>query len=293
VIHDTIRATVGVPPPRMALVEVADHREAAETPHEHRHHAGEPPAVRESATAMIAPTTPQTAAELPPDVAWLVERAALDDETRDALGAVVDVPALVRALLDLGRPAEALRVTACGLPPREGIWWAWVAARHGTQAAAARRAKAAPAAHFAALAATERWVLQPSDAHRRAAWDAAQAAGLDSTAGCVAGAVFFTGGSVTPPHGLDVPPPPGVHVTLAATGVLLAATATDASRLGELAGAFAEQGAAVAQRLGGWDAAVAAARHVHETQVREHAEASKPPQVPQVPQAPAPVGRAA
>jgi len=235
---------------------------------------------------MIAPTTLQTPPELPRDVAWLVERAALDDETRDALGAVADVSALVRALLGLGRPAEALRVTACALPPREGIWWAWVAARHGTQAAEARRAQAAPAAHVAALTATERWVLQPTDAHRRAAWDAAQAAGLDTTAGCVAGAVFFTGGRVTPPDGPNVPAPPGVHVTLAATGVLLAAIATDKSRLGELAGAFAEQGAAVAQRLGGWDAAVAAARHAFETQVHEQAEASKP-------KAPDHLGRAA
>jgi hypothetical protein len=232
-------------------------------------------------TAMIAPTAPHQPAELPPNVAWLVERAALEEETREALGAVADVPALVRALLDLGRPAEALRVTACALPPREGIWWAWVAARHGTQAAEARRSKPTPAAHVAALTATERWVLQPTDAHRRAAWDAAQAAGLDTTAGCVAGAAFFTGGSVTPPHGPNVPPPPGVHVTLAATGVLLAAIATDASRLGELAGAFAEQGAAVVQRLGGWDAAVAAARRAFETQVAEHAEASKPPKAPE------------
>jgi hypothetical protein len=74
-----------------------------------------------------------------------------------------------------------------------------------------------------------------------------------------------------------VPPPAGVHVTLAATGVLLAAIATDASRLGEVAGAFAAQGAAVARRLGGWDAAVDLARRVHEAQAYERAEAATPP----------------
>jgi uncharacterized protein DUF6931 len=227
---------------------------------------------------------PQTArvirAELPPTVAWLVERASVDEETRRALGAVADAPALVRGLLDLGRAAEALRVTACALPPREGIWWAWVAARHAAQATEARRAQETPAAQLAGLAATERWVLQPTDAHRRAAWRAAQDAGLDSAVGCVAGAVFFTGGSVTPPNGPHVPPPPGAHVTLAATGVLLAAVATDASRLGEVAGAFAEQGAAVAQRLGGWDAAVAAARDAYDAQTCEHVQASRPPEPP-------------
>ena len=44
-------------------------------------------------TAPTAPTAPPQPAELPPNVAWLVERAALEEETREALGAVADVPA--------------------------------------------------------------------------------------------------------------------------------------------------------------------------------------------------------
>jgi hypothetical protein len=70
---------------------------------------------------------------------------------------------------------------------------------------------------------------------------------------------------------------------MAATAALLAAVAADAAHLSETAGAFAEQGAEIVRRLGGWDAAVAAARRVFDAQARDHAEASKPPKLPGAP----------
>lgn len=245
------------------------------------------------------------AGPLAPLLAWLVQRAALDDEARAAAAAArpdafapgaADPEALVDALLRAGNVAGALRVVASALPPREGVWWAWLAARHAAQAAQARadaaRSAAPPAAageppplppptaQHAALAAVERWVSQPTDDHRRAAWDAAQVAGLESPAGCVAAAVFFTGGSVTPPHGPFVPPPAGVHVIMVSTAALLAAVATDPGRLAEVAGAFASQGAELVRRLGGWEAAAGVAKQTYDTQAYEHAEASKPPVLP-------------
>jgi hypothetical protein len=77
-----------------------------------------------------------------------------------------------------------------------------------------------------------------------------------------------------------VPPPAGVHVTIASVSVLLSAIATDTARLREVAGAFVEQGADIVRRLGGWDAAVAAAKQVFDAQAAQHAEASKPPKLP-------------
>src|SRR5256885_1149294 len=80
-------------------------------------------------------------------LAWLADRAALDEEARAAVtfalpGALApgaaDPGPLVQGLLDAERPADALRVVACALPPREGVWWAWVSARHAMQAMQAR-----------------------------------------------------------------------------------------------------------------------------------------------------------
>jgi hypothetical protein len=95
-------------------------------------------------TSPLAPPGPPAgAAPLAPALEWLVQRAALDEEGR-ALGTVAlpaafapqaaDPGLVVQALLQAERPADALRLVACTLPPREGVWWAWVAARHAMQA---------------------------------------------------------------------------------------------------------------------------------------------------------------
>ncbi|MBV9879073.1 MAG: hypothetical protein JO180_01190 [Gemmatirosa sp.] len=235
-----------------------------------------------SAAPAPAPLAPN-AVPLGATLAWLVERAKLDDETRalvpDALTAgAADPGPLVQALLEADRMADALRVVGVALPPREGVWWAWVAARHAAEVAQTRADGPAPsAAQRSALAAAERWIAQPTDEHRRAAWDIAQVAGLDTPAGCVAAAIYFTGGSITPPNGPFVPPPAGIHATMASTATLLAALATDPEHLREVAGAFAQQGVEIVRRLGGWDAAAAVARQTFDAQAYQHAEAAKPP----------------
>ena len=81
---------------------------------------------------MTAPPTspPLSPASASTVVAWLAWRAALDDEARAAVTAAdpaalapnaTDPEPLVRALLAAERPADALRVVACALPPREGV----------------------------------------------------------------------------------------------------------------------------------------------------------------------------
>ena len=62
--------------------------------------------------------------------------------------------------------------------------------------------------------------------------------------------------------------------------MLLAALQTDPARLREIAGVFAQQGVEIVRRLGGWDAAIVAARQRFDAQAQLHAEASKPPTLP-------------
>jgi hypothetical protein len=180
-----------------------------------------------------------------------------------------------------------LRLVASALPPREGVWWAWVAARHalltrqaapppGDAAAAPLGTPRPPtAAEHAALAAVERWIAEPTDEHRRAAWTAGQAAGLETAVGGAAGAAYFTTGSLAPPESpMAVPPPPGAHVTFAAGAALVAALETDPTRIAEVAGAFVTQAAEVVRRLGGWEQAAIGARQHYEAQRDVHAQAT-------------------
>ena len=246
------------------------------------------------------PMTPGTVATPAPALAWLLDRAALDDEARAAVrranpaalsAGASDPAAVVQALLEAGQAPAALRVVACALPPREGVWWAWVAARHaiGVQQQRAAQPPAdpdeppplpPPAIALDTIAAVERWIAQPTDENRRAAWALAEKAGIDTPAGAAAACAFFTNGSLTPVGGPFVPAPAGLHTTLAFAAVLSAAVTTDAAQLKEVASAFVAQGVEVVKRLGGWDAAVVQAKQTFDHQAEVHAEASKPPKLP-------------
>ena len=218
-----------------------------------------------------APARSSTAAD--PSVAWLAERAHLADDMAPLAAASADGGALVQALVADGKTAEAFRVIAAALPPREGVWWAWVSARHAAQLAAAGAEPPAPLT--AALTAVEQWIANPDEDRRRAAWAAAQAVGLETAAGCAAGAVFFTGGSVAPADVTPIPPPPGIDRLLAGNAVGLAA-AVHPLHLEALAGAYIAQGLEVVKQLGGWDKAIALSRDHFQAQQERHAGSSMP-----------------
>lgn len=228
-------------------------------------------------------------AGLSPLLRWLVARAEVEPDMFVAAAAASptalaagagDPESLARALAPT-EPVTALRLACAALPPREGIWWAWVAVRHAQQTLTAR-ASAPPEAGAkpvhapnakaaAALAAVERWIAEPSDANRRLAWDAGQAAELSTPAGCACAAVFFTSGSVAAVQSpMAVPPPAGAHVIMAATAVLLAAVQIEPARLTELVEAAIAQAAAVARRLGGWEPSAELARRHFDAQQQEH-----------------------
>ena len=111
--------------------------------------------------------TAQTPGSPAPSLAWLIERARVPDDAKPLIATATDGGALVQALAANGKAVEALQVIAAAPPPREGVWWAWVSARHGSQFAAPDAA-AAPAV-AAALGAVEQWIANPDDERRRAA----------------------------------------------------------------------------------------------------------------------------
>jgi len=218
-----------------------------------------------------------SAAPTPPSVAWLAERSALPDDATPLAATATDGASLVQALAGNGKSVEALRVIAAALPPREGVWWAWVSARHASQLAGANRPT--PPAVAAALTAVEQWISNPDEDARRAAWTAGERAGLDTPVGCTAAAVFLTSGSVAPPDVPPVPPPAGVDRLLVGNAVALAA-ASDPVHFEALAGAYLAQGLEVVKQLGGWDKAVALSQEHFQTQRDRQARASAPSSAP-------------
>ncbi|HEX6053546.1 MAG TPA: hypothetical protein VFZ21_29960, partial [Gemmatimonadaceae bacterium] len=84
---------------------------------------------------MTNPAQPPATTASPSLVAWLVERAHIPDDATPLIASATDGASLVQALSTNSRAADALRVIAAALPPREGVWWAWVSARHAAQLA--------------------------------------------------------------------------------------------------------------------------------------------------------------
>ena len=218
-------------------------------------------------TTPLAPSTatahvvaPDPLAGLAPAVQWLVTAAVPSPEALALVTASGTLDGLVQAWLQAGHAPEVVRLMTALLPPREGAWWGWVSVRHAAQGGA----PPATAAMHAVMAAVERWIGQPDDEHRRAVWDAANAAGLDSAIGMVGAAVFLSIGSVAPAGVSAVPPPPGAAPALLAGAILLAAAAVQPPERGAaLQGAFITQGLDIIRRLGGWDAALSSAHERH------------------------------
>ncbi len=219
--------------------------------------------------------TPDPLAGLPDLLRWHLKRTKPDE---DAL-ALVKPGATAGALYDAWMKRElypsAIRLIAAVLPARESIWWAWVSARHATQMAGGT---APTESVHAAINAIEQWIVRPDDDARRAAWDAGNAAGMDTPVGMVCAAVFLSGTSIAPPNITAVPPPPGAALPLISGVILLSAsTNADPLQIPPTLAAFAAQGMEIIKRVGGWDAATKLAFETLQRAQQEYARVTQTP----------------
>jgi hypothetical protein len=177
--------------------------------------------------------------------AQVCEAAELSDAAR-ALRAEGQAPRqYVELLIERAQYPDAVRVLACALPRREAVWWAWVCAR--------RAAGDAPApAVQASLEATQKWIAEPVDKHRRTAMQLAEAVGFDTPAGCAGLAAFLSGDSLAPPDAEAVPPGEFTAAKAIAGSIVLAAVTAEPKRADETFQGFVEQGMMVAEKTDLW-----------------------------------------
>jgi hypothetical protein len=140
---------------------------------------------------------------------------------------------------------DAVKLVAHLLPMRECVWWAWMNVRRASGEKPADKIRAA-------LEATERWISEPNDRNRRAAFASAEVAGLDTPAGAVAVAIFFTGGSIAPPENPEVPPPFGAAPKILAASVLMGAVQSDPAQAPARMREAVKQAVEVADRIRLW-----------------------------------------
>ena len=163
------------------------------------------------------PFTKLTNAEIPA-VAQLGE---LGTEAQALVPAATGPEGFVASLMDAGLLGDAVRFLAYSLRPREGVWWACLAARAYIDAG-----HPAEPVDTDALTAAEAWVFKPDEDNRRAAYDRAMATGFQTPASWAAMASFWSGGSIAPAN-LPAVPPPSNALGRAIWGAVIIASVTN------------------------------------------------------------------
>jgi len=158
---------------------------------------------------MSSQTNAATAAEI-------CDRFDVGEEARRLLNDQLTPRQYADRLIEHEHYADAVRFVSHAMPKRHAVQWACTCTR------SVLKGELSPQ-HANSLAAAEAWAEDPSEENRRPALPAAEAAGLDSPAGCAAAAAFFSGGSLGPPN---VPPiPPEEHLTAqAVSGAVMMST---------------------------------------------------------------------
>lgn len=182
---------------------------------------------------MTAPTAKEVAAqfELAPEA-----QALLKTQTP---------PQFLAALLDYGHDIDALRFIAYAMPKRHAVYWAWLCVKELAP-------KEVPEPAAKAMAAVQQWVLDPSEAHRRACETAYIAATLEQPAGVVAVSAFWADGSLSPEGNPVVPPPAHLCAHGASSAVMLAVAKGDPTKAKQAYAQAVAQGVGVASGTLAW-----------------------------------------
>jgi hypothetical protein len=140
---------------------------------------------------------------------------------------------------------DATSFLAHALPNREAVWWAVLCVREVV-------GPAPPELVAAALRAAEAWVQDPSEENRRAAREAAKAAGTGSPAGLAATAAFQSGGSLGPPDGPEILPSEHATARGVANAITIASLQAPAEKAPERFPSFVARGVEVATGDNRW-----------------------------------------
>jgi hypothetical protein len=171
--------------------------------------------------------------------AEVCRRFALSEEARPLLKDAMAPQQFLALLQEKLLYTDALRFLAQALPNRESVFWAYTCAKQATGAGAAE-----PAAK--ALAATLKWVTDPTEANRRAVQPLYEAAGIGTPAGCAAVAAFWSGGSMAPEGLPEVPAPENLCGHGSACAAMLAAAQGDPAKYAERCADLLAKGTAIA-----------------------------------------------
>jgi hypothetical protein len=164
----------------------------------------------------------------------LASLAKLSDNARRRLDPAVNVRAFLDMLRRDGLLTDAVSVLTHVLPRQYALAW-------GCECWQEQHAGAEPdPSDRSAIAAAQRWLKEPTEAHRAAALELADRLGYRSAAAWLAAAAGWGGGSLLPPGQPEVPPPPTLSGEAVSAAVILTA-AEDPAGFDVRMGAFLDR----------------------------------------------------
>lgn len=130
----------------------------------------------------------------------------LSEQANALLRSEMTAPVAVRALVDAGQVQDALKLIARMLPKRYAVAWLCQCARDQPLGLEDK----------AGASLAEKWVREPTESNRRAAFEFASSGGYKSLGAWMAAAAGWSGGSLAP-AAQQTPVPPPEHLTACAT----------------------------------------------------------------------------
>jgi len=176
----------------------------------------------------------------------LCERADLDEEARKLATEDIPVRTYIEQLARRERVRESIGALTQLLPNVDSIAWGLHSIRSVSVALSSPKTETA-------LKSVEEWIADANDERRRAAMQAAEQAGIGTPAGCLAFAVFLSGGSLAPREAPGVPAPPPHVCGRIVAGAMSLAVALDPRNASELLRAFLAHGFHLAGQLKIWE----------------------------------------
>ena len=149
-------------------------------------------------------------------IAEILEHSEASDDAMALLKPDRTARAYFETLVKRKLYGDAIRFLAHVLPAREAVWWAWSCARDAA-------GDEPPARVMTSLDTTKRWILEPSDENRRAAFAAGELLEFNGPAGIVALGVFLCGDTLCPPDAPQAPAGPHAAAKALAGSICMAA----------------------------------------------------------------------
>jgi len=146
----------------------------------------------------------------------------------------------IEHLTQAGFYADAIKLLAHGLPKREAVWWACLAARKA-------QTPQTDEDNINALLATETWARKPTEEHRQRCRQLGEKTQYKTAASWAATAAYWCAGSMTEEGEPEVPPPPYLYAHAVAGCVTLAAATIDPENIEDYYKLFLAQGINLAQ----------------------------------------------